>query len=127
MMGQLEELGAQRTRLEARLGEVKRRQRAVEQAAAARQASAERKADARRKIVLGGALLALLRSNPAALDYMRRALPAMASDRDRPIVAAVLDGLASPAVGHGGGQGHAAMCAAHAAPPCSQPRRASAL
>ncbi|WP_146002674.1 hypothetical protein [Telmatospirillum siberiense] len=101
-MGQVEELEARRAKLEARLAEVKRRQKAVEQAAVARTASADRKVDARRKIVLGGVLLALLRSNPAALDYMRRALPPLAAERDRPLLTTVLDGLGAPVSGQNG-------------------------
>ena len=92
-MRRIEELEGRRARLEARLAELQRRERAVKQAAAARQASADRKADTRRKCVLAGALLALLRGNPQLLDYLRRALPPVAAERDRPLLTALLDSV----------------------------------
>jgi len=92
-MREVEELEARRAKLEARLAEIKRRQKIVEQAAAARHASAERKADTHRKCVLAGTLLLMLRSNPQLLDFLRRSLPPLAAEKDRAILLDALDSL----------------------------------
>lgn len=89
-MTALADLEARRAKLAARLALLDGQTKAARQAATARQAAASRREDAHRKIVVAGALMVLLRAEPALRDYMTINLAAHASARDREAVEAFL-------------------------------------
>lgn len=60
--------------------------------AAADERERRRREDVRSKIILGGALLAFLRAEPVAARALAPRLMPLVSERDRPFVAAALDG-----------------------------------
>jgi len=88
-----EEMMMEAKRGGAPLVKVRKQREAADAAKAARHAAAERKVDTRRKIVLGGAVLALMRANAEFREMLKLNLPAMAAERDRLVLARLFDDL----------------------------------